>query len=335
MTHPAPSLAEIDAVRRFNRFATARAGALNAALLGSGRSLAEARVLWELGHSPPRSAARLAEALALDPAYLARILRRFREAGLAEAVPDPADARARIARLTPAGAAELAGLEDAARAEVRARLAPLSAADRTRLLTAMAQVESGFDPSARPAPEPTAEEKVRLRAPGPGDMGWVVSRHGALYAAEFGMTAGFEALVARISADFIETAAPETHRGWIAARGETRLGAVFLVPGDPLDGAPADAPPRRRAGKLRMLLVEPEARGLGLGRRLVSTCIETARALGYPRLDLWTHDRLTAARALYAAEGFARISSAPHECFGVRTMEEVWRLDLVAATAPA
>lgn len=320
MPHPAPTLPEIDAVRRFNRFATAQAGALNEALLASGRSLTEARVLWELRHAAPRSAARLAEALALDPAYLARILRRFREAGLLVSAPDPADARARILRLTPAGEAEIAALETASRDEVRARLAPLAPPARARLLAAMAAVEAGLAPEASAAPPPPrpAPADVILRPPGPGDMGWVASRHGALYAAEFGWTVAFEALVARICADFIDGFDPAAHRGWIAEAGGTRLGAVFLVPGDP----------QARAGKLRMLFVEPEARGLALGRRLVRTCIEAARGMGYARLDLWTHDILVAARGIYAAEGFRRVSSAPHEGFGARTMEEVWTLDL-------
>lgn len=320
MIQPPPTLAEIDAVRRFNRFATAQAGALNEALLASGRPLAEARVLWELRHAPPRSAARLAEALALDPAYLARILRRLRDARLTAAAPDPADARARILRLTPEGEAAIAVLETAARDEVRARLAPLSPEARARLLTAMAAVEAGFAEPETPAPP--SPEDVLLRAPGPGDMGWVASRHGALYAAEFGWTAGFEALVARICADYIDAFDPATHRGWIAERGGIRLGAVFLVPGEiAADGA-------ARSGKLRMLFVEPEARGLSLGRRLVRTCIAAARDLGYARLDLWTHDRLEAARGIYASEGFQLASSAPHEGFGARTMEEVWRLAL-------
>ena len=302
-----------DAVRRFNRFATAYAGALNERLNGSEFSLAEARVLWELRHAPePPTAADLARALGLDPAYLSRLLARLRRRGLVETAPG-ADRRTRALGLSAAGRAASGELEAGSDRLADATLDRLSPDDRARLRRAMAEAEALLAPSA-PAPAP-----VVLRGLRPGDMGWIVHRHGALYAAEYGWDERFEAAVARIAADYIETAAPDTHRAWIAERDGAILGSVFLVPGGP------------GAGKLRLLYLEPAARGLGLGRLLVRETIRAARERGLARLDLWTHSCLEAARGIYASEGFRRIAAEPGPGFGVGpTVEETWSLDLGA-----
>ncbi|SFJ03718.1 bifunctional helix-turn-helix transcriptional regulator/GNAT family N-acetyltransferase [Albimonas pacifica] len=303
-----------DAVRRFNRFATAYAGALNERLNGSEFSLAEARVLWELRHAQAApTAAALARALGLDPAYLSRLLARLTRRGLVETAPG-ADRRTRSLALSPAGLAVSADLEAGSDRLADATLDRLSPEDRGRLRRALAEAEALL--SAAPAPSP---EPVVLRGLRPGDMGWIVHRHGALYAAEYGWTEGFEAAVARIGAEYLETAAPDTHRAWIAEREGAILGSVFLVPG----GA--------GAGKLRMLYLEPAARGMRLGRTLVREVIREARARGLVRLDLWTHACLSAARGIYASEGFRLVASQPGPGFGAGpTEEETWSLDLTA-----
>ena len=302
-----------DAVRRFNRFATAYAGALNERLNGSDFTLAEARVLWELRHAQePPTGAELARALELDPAYLSRLLARLTRRGLVEAAPG-ADRRTRVLGLTGTGRAASAELEAGSDRLADATLDRLSADDRARLRQAMAEAEALLAPSP-PAPSP-----VVLRGLRPGDIGWIVHRHGALYAAEFGWGERFEAAVARIGAAYLETAAPATHRAWIAERDGAVLGSVFLVPGGV------------GVGKLRLLYLEPAARGLGLGRTLVREVIRAGREMGLHRLDLWTHACLAAARGIYASEGFRLTASEPGPGFGAGpTVEETWSLDLTA-----
>ncbi|MDF2234434.1 bifunctional helix-turn-helix transcriptional regulator/GNAT family N-acetyltransferase [Albimonas sp. CAU 1670] len=303
-----------DAVRRFNRFATAYAGALNERLNGSEFSLAEARVIWELRHAEaPPTAAALARSLDLDPAYLSRLLARLTRRGLVETAPGE-DRRTRSLALSPSGLAAAAELEAGSDRLADATLDRLSPEARARLRRAMAEAEALLSAAPAPAPGP-----VILRDLRPGDMGWIVHRHGALYAAEYGWDARFEAAVARIAADCIEAADPRSHRAWIAERDGEILGSVFLVPGGP------------GAGKLRMLYLEPAARGLGLGRTLVREVIRAARERGLSRLDLWTHSCLSAARGIYASEGFRLVASEPGAGFGAGpTVEETWSLDLTA-----
>ena len=314
------------AIRRFNRFVTGYAGALSEAYNGSPFTLPEARVLWELRHgasvsgrgrnAAPDTAAGIARRLAMDPSYLSRILRRFRAAGLVASARSRKDGRARALALTATGEIAMDRLEAVSNASADATLERLIPASRARLLRAMAEVEGLLAPAPSQAP-------VALRPPRAGDLAWVAHRHAVLYAAEYRWDQRFEAVVARICAEFIETFDPATHRGWIAEREGEVLGSVFLVPGE--------GKGRDRAAKLRLLYVEPAARGAQLGRLLVRECIREARAMGYARLDLWTHDVLRAARAIYASEGFEKISSTRGKGFGGGpTREEVWSLKLRA-----
>ena len=319
-TAPAPDAA-VEAVRRFNRFHTRLAGALAAPWLDSGLSLAQARVLYELAHRERPGAADLAAALALDPGYLSRLVGGLRARGWVAAAADGDDARRRTLRLTPSGRRAFDALQRAARAQVGGWIAPLSATQRDALLEAMATVERLLGPAAGgPAADADREPSAAaahgpafvLRAQRPGDLGWVVQRHGALYATEYGWDWRFEALVAGIVARFVERhdAARECCR--IAERDGVPVGSVFVV----RESA--------RVAKLRLLLVEPSARGLGLGRALVREAMRFAREAGYRRMVLWTNEVLVAARAIYVAEGFELVSSEPHESFGARLVGEHW-----------
>jgi DNA-binding MarR family transcriptional regulator/GNAT superfamily N-acetyltransferase len=321
---PAPDAA-VDAVRRFNRFQTRLAGALAAPWLDSGLSLAQARVLYELAHRERPGATDLAAALALDPGYLSRLIGGLRARGWVAAAADGDDARRRALRLTPAGRRAFDALQRAARVQVGGWLAPLSAMQRAALLEAMATVERLLGPAAGERAAERAVDGHRapstaaahgpafvLRAQRPGDLGWVVQRHGALYAMEYGWDWRFEALVAGIVARFVERHDPARECCRIAERDGEPVGSVFVV----RESA--------RVAKLRLLLVEPSARGLGLGRALVREAMRFAREAGYRRMVLWTNEVLVAARAIYVAEGFELLSSEPHESFGASLVGEHW-----------
>jgi DNA-binding MarR family transcriptional regulator/predicted GNAT family acetyltransferase len=286
----------VTAVRDFNRFYTRVIGVLTDGLLHTPYSLTEARVIFELAQRDRTEVTALRRDLGLDAGYLSRMLGRFEADGLVTRDTSADDARRRVVRLTGAGRDAYADLDRRSAAEIADLLRPIPGADRDRLLAAMGTVRTVLS-GARP--------EVTLREPGPGDLGWVVARHGALYAAEYGWGAGFEALVARIVADFVDHRDPARERGWIAVSGGVPVGSVFCVKSD---GTTA---------KLRLLLVEPSARGAGLGHRLVDECVAYARAAGYTAMTLWTNEVLTAARRIYAAAGFERIES--HDG------EETWR----------
>jgi len=319
MEHRSPAAA-VEAVRRFNRYYTRRIGVLEEGWLGSDLTLAGTRVLWELGHAPGTTASALAAALGLDEGYLSRILRGFRARGWLEARPAPGDARVRLLELTARGRHRLASLEARSSAEVRAMLGPLDASGRDRLIESLSAVQSLLEapaPAARPA-------DLVLREPRSGDYGWVVERHGAVYAREHGWGAAFEGLVAKIVGEYLARAPdPARERAWIAESAGQRVGCVFLVRRT------------RASAQLRLLLVEPGARGLGIGSRLVDACIEFARAAGYSNIMLWTQSILRPARAIYAAKGFRRVASGRHAEFGTPLIGETWRLDLPALRAPA
>ena len=313
----------VEAVRRFNRYYTRRIGALEEGWLGSDLTLAETRVLWELGHSPGTTASALAGDLGLDAGYLSRILRGFRARGFLEARPAPGDGRVRHLTLTPKGRKRLAPLEERSSAQVRDMLAPLAAPRRARLLDAMAEVQTLLG-AKESGDAGKGASSVVLRAPRAGDFGWVVERHGAVYAREYGWDARFEGLVAKIVGDFLaERPDPARERAWIAERCGERVGCVFLV--------------RRSAtsAQLRLLLVEPSARGHGVGSSLVDACIDFARSAGYSNVVLWTQSVLRAARAIYAARGFRRVASEKHAEFGTPLTGETWELDLSPVRAPA
>lgn len=303
-------------IRAFNRFYTRRIGMLGPTLSGSAFTLPEARVLWELAHHAPLSAAALSQGLQLDAGYLSRLLRSLKTRGLLTEAAHPSDGRQRLLSLSAAGRRAFAPLDRASQAETEALLAPLSAPQRQSLVGAMSRIQAVLDPEHAP--------EVELRAPQPGDLGWIIERHGAVYAAEFGLDARFEALVARICADFVDRFKPAREACWIAARGPERLGSVMLVQ------ARDEAGGRVRPGvaQLRLLLLEPHARGLGVGKRLVRQCSDFARAAGYKRVVLWTQSALTAARALYAAEGYRLASSEATNSFGQRVVSERWELTL-------
>ncbi len=298
----------VAAVRRFNRYYTRVIGALQEGLLRSDFSLAEARVLYELAQRDDLTATELGRELELDPGYLSRILQRFERDGLLAREPSPADRRQTLLSLTAAGRDAFAPLDARSREEVAALLAKLPDPAQASLVTAMSRIETLLGGS-RSAP-------WLLRQHRPGDIGWVVARHGALYAEEYGFDARFEALVARVAGEFLARHDPERERCWIAERDGVNVGSVFLV-------RKSD-----EEAKLRLLLVEPAARGLGIGRRLVAECIGFARASGYRRVTLWTNEVLAAARAIYQEAGFHLVASAPHRDFGPPMVGEDWELPL-------
>jgi DNA-binding MarR family transcriptional regulator len=297
-------------VRRFSRFYTRRIGALQEGLSQSRFSLSEARVLYELANRHGPTASEIGAALELDPGYLSRILQRFERDGLLQRTQSDVDRRQSTLTLTAAGRAAFAPLEAAAREDVRALLAPLPDPTQEELVQCMSRIEALLSKPRSAA--------WTMRGPQPGDIGWVVERHGALYAAEYGFDSRFEALVAGVAGAFLGRYDPACERCWIAERDGIRLGSVFLVRQS------------EEAAKLRLLLVEPAARGLGIGRQLVATCIAFARECGYRRIGLWTNDVLVAARGIYQAAGFRLVGSTPHCDFGPPMVGEDWELDLTA-----
>ena len=305
----------IAAVRRFSRFYTRRIGALREHLLDSPFSLAAGRVLYELAQWPDGTrptAATLAAKLDLDPGYLSRILRGFAQHGLVARGRHAADGRERPVALTAKGRRAFAPLDARSRAEVGAMLAPLATSGQERLVQAMRTIEDLFGAQIATA----KAVPYLLRWNRPGDMGWVIHRHGVLYAQEYGYDERFEALVAGIAAHFIEHLDPKRERCWIVEMGGEIVGSVFLVRKTPT------------IAKLRLLLVEPRARGLGIGARLVEECVHFARAAGYRKIVLWTQSELDAARHLYARAGFRRVHSEPHRSFGKKLVAETWELPL-------
>src|SRR5712692_2019220 len=310
MPHASP--ARVHAVRAFNRFYTREIGVLDEHLLHSPFSLTEMRVLYELAHRAAPTAADLGRDLGLDAGYLSRILRRFDARGLIRRTTSPADGRESLLQLTRKGRAAFAPLETRARAEVAALLDRLPDPEQRQVVEAMDTIARLLG-DRRPDPAP-----YLLRSHQPGDMGWVVHRHGAIYAREWGYNAEFEALVARICADFLDHFDPTGERCWIAERHGAIVGSVFVVRHS------------KTVAKLRLLLVEPDARGLGIGRRLVGECVRFARDAGYRTLTLWTQSELDAARRLYQQAGFRRIHEEAHHSFGKDLVAETWELRLSA-----
>ena len=307
-------------VRAFNRFYTRSIGVLAPKLPDSDFTLPEARLMWELAHHAPVSAAALSKSLQLDAGYMSRLLRGLKNRGLLASQAHPSDGRQTLLKLSAAGKRAFVPLDRAGTAKAEAMLAPLSATQRHALLGSMSRIQAVL--------EPDATAPVALRPPQPGDLGWIVERHGAFYAAEYGLDTRFEALVARICADFVDRFQPGREACWIAARGTERLGCVMLVQArtETHDGAKGRVRPG--VGQLRLLLLEPHARGLGVGKRLVRQCSEFARAAGYKRIVLWTQSALTAARAIYAAEGYRLVHSEALNSFGQDVISESWELTL-------
>jgi DNA-binding MarR family transcriptional regulator/N-acetylglutamate synthase-like GNAT family acetyltransferase len=302
--------ARIDAVRRFNRFFTRRIGVLREGLLHTPYSLTEARVLFEIAHRDDLSASDLSRELGVDPGYLSRILARLERRGLIDKVRSEIDGRRRLLSLTPDGEDAFSLLDGRSREEVAEMLGGLSEGDQRRLLEAMRTIEGILEKGFK------YSEPFFLRLHEPGDMGWVVHRHGVLYAQEYGWDERFEALVAQIVADFVNNYDPTKERCWIAEMNGERVGCVFLVKASDT------------VAKLRLLLVEPKARGLGLGSRLVEECIRFARSRGYRTLTLWTNSVLDAARQIYEKQGFKLVEEEEHHSFGQDLIGQTWELAL-------
>jgi DNA-binding MarR family transcriptional regulator/N-acetylglutamate synthase-like GNAT family acetyltransferase len=304
----------IQAFRSFNRFYTQRIGVLQKGLLGSPFSLAEARVLFELAHRDRPTAAELVRELGLDPGYLSRILRGFFRQGLLKKEASKDDGREQHLFLTAAGRQAFDDLDARTQDDLRGVLGGIPAADQARLVDAMHTIEEVL--GARVTAPGPARDSIVLRSPEPGDMGWVVHRHGALYAREHGYDTSFEALVAEIVAKFMLAFDPQRERCWIAERDGRILGSIFLVK------------KAKTVAKLRLLLLEPEARGLGLGARLVDECVRFAREAGYRKITLWTQSHLEAARRLYEKAGFRLAGQNSHRSFGKDLVAETWDLEL-------
>ncbi len=308
----AASPQRVAAVRCFNRFYTRQIGLLQETLLRSPFSLTEARVLYELGNRAPTHATALGQELGLDAGYLSRILRGFERRGLLERTPSKTDGRQNVLALTGQGRNVFARLDGASRREIGTLLAQLPTTRQQRLVAAMHTIAQllGAPPQTERAPA------YRVRLHRPGDMGWVVYRHGVLYAREYGWDARFEALVAEIVARFIKRYDPKRERCWIAELEGEIVGSVFLV--------------RRsdRVAQLRLLLVEPHARGLGIGARLVRECLGFARRAGYRKIMLWTNDVLHAARHIYEQAGFHLVREERHHSFGHDLVGQTWERTL-------
>ncbi|MHB8585731.1 MAG: bifunctional helix-turn-helix transcriptional regulator/GNAT family N-acetyltransferase [Thermoplasmatota archaeon] len=302
--------AEVEAVRQFNRFYTTKFELLRNDFLGSPFGLTEARVLYELARGTQPTAAALREHLRLDAGYLSRILARFETGGLLRRKPHPMDGRASLLEITGKGKALFRSMEERQKATVAAMIAALGPRERERLLVAMRGIEGLLDPAGRNV------ASVEIRSPAPGDMGWVIERHGAIYAEEFGWNEEFEALVAEIVARFATSHDPTRERAWIATMGGERVGCVFCV--------------RKNAttAQLRILLVEPHARGHGIGARLVQECLAFAKAAGYRSIVLWTNDVLVSARKIYEACGFRLVEQEKHHSFGKDLVGQNWALSL-------
>jgi len=299
---------QISAVRAFTRFYTGRLGVLGQQLLQSPFSLSEARVLYEIATCENPSAKKIGIELGLDPGYLSRIVQKFDADGLITRKASPADRRQYQLGLTVKGRQAFAKLDRSSHDDVAEMLATLSDGDRQRLTGAMVTIERLLGSSAAAT--------ATLREPRPGDLGWVVQSHGALYASEYGFDSSFEALVAEICAKFLGSFDASRERCWIADIDGAQVGSVFLV-------RQSDD-----VAKLRLLLVEPAGRGQGLGRLLVTECIAFARACGYRKITLWTQSILAGARKIYSDAGFVLVASEPHRSFGQSLIGETWEMKL-------
>lgn len=306
---------QIDEIRAFNRFYTRQIGLLSEGLHKSAFSLTEARVLFELHAGGAQVVGKLATTLALDPAYLSRILTRFKKAGLITLSTDSKDRRVRVAELTKQGQETYAGLQAASRNDIASLMTPLSDSQRDQLIAAMKTIQSllGSDDAIKAADH---SKPVLIRDHRPGDLGWIVQRHGALYTAEYQWDSTFEGLVAQIAAKFLAHHDPRKEGCWIAEHDGRPVGAVMLV-------GESDT-----VAKLRVLFVEPDARGLGIGKHLVDHCISFARRAGYAQITLWTNGNLHAARKIYEKAGFVMVAEEPHHSFGHDLIGQTWTLGL-------
>jgi len=310
-----PSQHAVAAVRRFNRFYTRQIGVLRKTYLDSPYSLGEMRVLYEIAHADRPTASDVGRALDLDAGYLSRLLRNFEKRGLISRKTSANDARQSHLALTPRGRKLFAPMEERSQLQAGAMLDTLDTAQQDRIVAAMQTIETLLASQLDANPGPTA--RYILREPRIGDFGWIVSRHAELYAKEYRWTEPFEGLCAQIVADFVNNFDPKLERCWIAEINGANVGCVMLVKDD-----------QPGVARLRLLLVDPKGRGLGLGARLVGECVNFARAAGYKKITLWTHSILTAARHVYEKAGFTLTSSEPRHSWGNDVIAEFWDLDL-------
>lgn len=317
---PAAPQSRIDAVRRFNRFYTREVGLLRKTFLDTPWSLGEMRVLFEIAHGPAAkeggvTASDIGKALDLDAAYLSRLLSGFEKDGLISRSRSKEDGRQSHLKLTTKGRAAFGAADKRQAGNTAAMLGRLKSQDQARLVDAMTAITTLLGGAA------AKKAAFTLRDPGPGDFGWIVARNAEVYAEEYGWRGDFEGVCAQIVADFIKNFDPKLERCWIAEAGGKRIGCVLLARDDP-KAKKADV------ARIRLLLLDPEARGMGLGRRLVEECIAFARAKGYRRITLWTHRELTAARAIYAKAGFVKTGEEAHDDWGRPAVSEYWDLEL-------
>jgi len=305
----ADSGAEIEAVRRFNRFYTRQIGVLEEGLLASSFTLAQARVLFELGTRKRVTAGKLIDILGLDPGYLSRILQRFVDLRLITRERSNEDGRCSELALTARGRKAFGAIDRRSRNAIAEMITPISPARRLRLLDAMQTVERTLSESGAARGVTIAVRPYRI-----GDVGWAIEQHGRLYAEEFGWNGDFEALVATLFARFATQHDPQSERFWVAEVDGERAGCVFLVRHEK----------DRRTAQLRCLLVTPRARGLGLGRRLVDECVSFAKSAGYEWMLLWSNDVLVAARRIYEGAGFSLVEESPHHSFGHDLVGQIW-----------
>jgi DNA-binding MarR family transcriptional regulator/GNAT superfamily N-acetyltransferase len=312
---PRPADEHVARVRHFNRFYTRQIGVLDRDFLDSEFSLSEVRVLFELRQNEKTTASALGESLALDAAYLSRMLREFERKGLLSRTRSRTDRRQSILRLTPHGRGVFDGIDVRQQQAVDAMIKPLATEQQREIVRSMEKIERLLDSST---PRHTA---YSLRDIQPGDIGWVVHRQGVLYHEEYGWDERFEALVAKIVADFVRHRDPKRERCWIAEHEGEVVGSIFCVKKS------------KKVAKLRLLYVEPAARKLGIGTRLVDECIRFAREAGYRRLKLWTQSCLGSARRVYERAGFQLIAEEPHHSFGAELVAQTWELELTPAPA--
>jgi DNA-binding MarR family transcriptional regulator/GNAT superfamily N-acetyltransferase len=317
MLDASPLAARVAAVRSFNRFYTRRIGVLRRTFLDSDYSLGEARVLYEMACGRGHTASEIGRALDLDAGYLSRLLRQFERRGLVRRAPSRTDARQSRLALTPKGRRAYAPLEKRSQQETAAMLERLAPTDQARLVDAMATIERLLAGAAAVEPAAKPPRSYRLRAPVPGDFGWVVKRHAEIYAAEYRWIEPFEGLCAQIVADYANANDPACERCWIAELDGENVGCIFLVK----DTEPGVA-------RIRLLLVDPKARGLRLGARLVDESVNFARQAGYRKITLWTHSNLAAARHIYQKAGFKLMRTEQHESWGQPVTSEHYDLEL-------
>jgi DNA-binding MarR family transcriptional regulator/GNAT superfamily N-acetyltransferase len=312
----------IAAVRRFNRFYTRQIGVLRKKFLDSPYSLGEARLLYEIASGHSLTATDIGRALDLDAGYLSRVLRNFEKRGLVRRTASATDARQSHLKLSPRGRDAYGPLEQGSQRDTGTMLDKLAPADQARLIAAMQTIESLLGGETLTAPSP--RRTYKLRAPVPGDFGWMVKRHAEIYAQEYGWTEPFEGLCAQIVAEFANKHDPKRERCWIAEMDGEVVGSVFLAKDSAKDSGKDSA----KVARIRLLLVDPKARGLGVGVRLVDECIRFARRAGYKKITLWTHSVLTAARHIYQKAGFRLMRTERHRSWGRAVVGEHWDLEL-------